>query len=45
MPSTAFRFPEKYTHQNGFGSYHECVNLDGAAPKELMNGLADNTVF
>ncbi|KAK2595896.1 hypothetical protein N8I77_013601 [Diaporthe amygdali] len=32
MPSTAFRFAEKYTHQNGFGSYHETEAVRGALP-------------
>lgn len=31
MPATAFRFLEKYTYQNGFGSYHEYVDLGVSA--------------
>lgn len=27
MPVTQFTTPEKYSHQNGFNSYHEYVSL------------------
>ncbi|KAF2147867.1 Homogentisate 1,2-dioxygenase [Myriangium duriaei CBS 260.36] len=32
MPVTQFSTPEKYTYQNGFGSYHETEAVEGALP-------------
>ncbi|KAK2733375.1 hypothetical protein FQN55_003388 [Onygenales sp. PD_40] len=32
MPVTDFTTPEKYTYQNGFGSYHESEAIEGALP-------------
>ncbi|PGH13308.1 homogentisate 1,2-dioxygenase [Helicocarpus griseus UAMH5409] len=32
MPVTNFSTPEKYTYQNGFGSYHESEAIEGALP-------------
>ncbi|GAM90622.1 hypothetical protein ANO11243_086670 [Dothideomycetidae sp. 11243] len=32
MPVTQFSTPEKYKYQNGFGSYHETEDVEGALP-------------
>ncbi|KFY84082.1 hypothetical protein V500_09637 [Pseudogymnoascus sp. VKM F-4518 (FW-2643)] len=32
MPVTAFKVAEKYSYQNGFGSYHESEAIEGALP-------------
>ncbi|EGD98945.1 homogentisate 1,2-dioxygenase [Trichophyton tonsurans CBS 112818] len=43
MPVTAFSTPEKYTYQNGFGSYHEIIPAASHRPFEEVDASTYHT--